>query len=108
MPITITALGSPVTAKSSDHKRAPLPVKLRGRDDSRVTHVGELGQLGRRTLRTGGLLDVAAERRPGGWPGRNGRVMNGRRMAVPGLFQTVARPVHASGHISNILTVQAG
>ena len=75
---------------------APLRIGLRGRDDAPVTHVGEHGQLVRRTLRTGCILDVAAERRPGGWPGRNGGVMNGRP-AGPGLFQTIARPVLASG-----------
>src|SRR5215475_6933004 len=38
-----------------------LPFELLGRDDTTVAQVGELGQLIRRALRSGGLLDVGAE-----------------------------------------------
>ena len=56
---------APTSPEWTPLQYAALPVGLRGRDDAPVTHVGEHGQLVRRTLRTGCILDVAAERRPG-------------------------------------------
>src|SRR5215469_6043222 len=38
-----------------------LALEFLGRNDATVTKVGELGQLIRRTLRAGGILDIAAE-----------------------------------------------